>query len=80
MSYSHDPVLNNVLPVPDVKVRVLGGTAKQGTWLTWGEMRRAWGDPLPEGADFEGFCNPCGGFRKHRLGCPIVKAIARAVL
>lgn len=26
---------------------------------------------LVEVREFDGFCDPCGGFRKHRLGCPV---------
>lgn len=32
-------------------------------------------EPLPEGAEFLGFCTPCGGLRKHRLGCPIKRML-----
>lgn len=24
-------------------------------------------------AAFSGFCDPCGGFRKHKRGCPVVR-------
>lgn len=26
------------------------------------------------GTTFRGFCTPCGGFRKHKLGCPVGRA------
>lgn len=25
---------------------------------------------MSDGREFDGFCTPCGGFRKHKLGCP----------
>lgn len=25
------------------------------------------------GGSFAGFCDACGGFRKHRLACPVLK-------
>jgi hypothetical protein len=80
-----DPVLTNVLPLPD---------DGQGTWITYEEAMRAWaGKPprayesRPDGTvrelvfdqerdpkdEFRGFCDPCGGFRKHRLGCPVTR-------
>jgi hypothetical protein len=30
-------------------------------------------DPLPAGAQFLGFCNACGGLRKHKRMCPVEK-------
>jgi hypothetical protein len=29
---------------------------------------------LEEAHEFNGFCTPCGGLRKHRLGCPVKRS------
>lgn len=33
-------------------------------------------DRAPVAAKFQGFCDPCGGFRRHKIGCPTQRTSA----
>lgn len=49
--------------------------------LTWAPRLAPFASPdVPawkrDGGEFPGFCDPCGGHRRHRIGCPAAKVTA----
>lgn len=65
-------------PVPPTKGKKMIGHVYSSrgafeTRIAWDCVRVGDPEPLPAGAQFLGFCDPCGGFRKHKLGCPLTR-------